>query len=76
MFVLYVYVPTLAETEIRALLQSLAYAGFIVTHLGKNDPPRKWSGSRDEAIAPFLARSVAKRPSHKSTPLMAAPVKA
>ena len=55
MFILYVYVPALAVAEIRAMFQSLADTGHAVTHLGKNDPPKKWSGSREEATAMILA---------------------
>ena len=54
-FVLYLYVPALGETEVRSLLLSLAEIGYSVTHLGKKDPPKKWSGTREEAVASILS---------------------
>ena len=54
-FVLYVYVPAVSGTEVRSLFQSLVSAGFSITHLGKKDPPKKWSGTIEDAVTTILA---------------------
>ena len=53
-FVLYVYVPTLAEAEVHAMLQVLTSCGYSMSHLGKKDPPKKWVGTVEEAAATIL----------------------
>jgi len=50
-FVAYVYVPAIRDIESRTILHTLRDAGFSISHLGKNDPPKKWAGSIDDAVA-------------------------
>jgi hypothetical protein len=47
--ILYVYVPVITVAEVRSLLQVLKDSPYSITHLGKNDPPKKWSGAPSEA---------------------------
>ena len=54
---LYVYVPVITVAEVRSLFRLLQDLGFSVTHLGKNDPPKKWSGTSEEAEAVVLSGS-------------------
>jgi hypothetical protein len=51
--VAYIYTPKLAESVIPQLVAALAGAGIKITHLGKNDPPRKWRGT-DEQVAELI----------------------
>ena|SRR5688572_4708027 len=52
---LYVYVPLITAPEVRSLLQTLQDSGYSITHLGKKDPPKKWSGTPEEAEAIVLS---------------------
>jgi hypothetical protein len=56
-FILYVYVPAITTIEVRLLLQVLKDTGSSITHLGKNDPPKKWSGTSEEAKDLILSGS-------------------
>jgi hypothetical protein len=69
--VLYAYIAKPMTTQVSSFLRVLANQGFSISHLGKNDPPRKFKGSIDEAVSMVLsgtdltdctfARSVARR---------------
>jgi len=54
---LYVYAPLISAPEVHSLLQALQDSGYSITHLGKKDPPKKWSGTLEEAEATVLSGS-------------------
>jgi hypothetical protein len=50
-YVLYAYFAKPTTTQIGIFLRALQKRGVSITHLGKKDPPRKFSGSVEEAIS-------------------------
>lgn len=44
----YLYFPTPAPELVSMLLKDIISAGIVLTHAGRNDPPRKWSGDVTE----------------------------
>jgi hypothetical protein len=50
----YIYTPPLSEVGIRLFLTGLRAAGVSLTHLGHNDPPRRWSGDDESATSQIL----------------------
>jgi hypothetical protein len=50
----YICTPPLSEAGIRSFLTGLRAAGVSLTHLGHNDPPRKWSGDDESAASQIL----------------------
>ncbi|AMJ73198.1 hypothetical protein [Alteromonas stellipolaris] len=47
-FVAFNYFPPNKEEYIKGIAEAISASGIQLTHLGKNDPPRKWSGSAEE----------------------------
>ena len=50
----YIYTPPISEVGIRSFLTGLRAAGVSLTHLGHNDPPRRWSGDDESAASQIL----------------------
>lgn len=48
--VIYVYIEKPTTAQVGNFLRSLNGHGISISHLGKNDPPRKFDGSVDEAV--------------------------
>jgi hypothetical protein len=46
----YIYTPKFSETSVRSLISGLGEGGVTITHLGKSDPPKRWSGGEDAAV--------------------------
>jgi len=44
--VAYIYAPSLSEEDIRNFVAAVSEAGLSIDRLGKSDPPRKWTGRR------------------------------
>jgi hypothetical protein len=53
-YVLYTYVPSIGQEEIKTFLTHFESMGFELTHLGKRDNPKKWSGDMSTAIKIIL----------------------
>ena len=53
-FVLYTYVPSIGQEEIKTFFSYFESMGFNLTHLGKRDNPKKWSGDLSTAIQIIL----------------------
>jgi len=51
----YIYTPTLSDAGIRSLLTALRSGGVAITHLGKHDPPKRWSGDEESAVLQILS---------------------
>jgi hypothetical protein len=51
----FIYTPFLGEADVRSWLELLASLNVKITHLGKNDPPRKWMGDLNSALATILS---------------------
>jgi len=51
----YIYTPKLSEPSVRSLVVGLAHGGVALTHLGKSDPPKKWSGDEESAVHEILS---------------------
>ena len=51
MYVAFIYTPSLDSVAIEALLVAIQSNGATISHLGKSDPPRKWTRSLQDAIA-------------------------
>jgi hypothetical protein len=49
-YVAYNYFPPNKEEYIRGMVQAIFTSEIELTHLGKNDPPKKWSGNREELL--------------------------
>ena len=49
--VLYAYIAKPTTTQVSSFLRALADRGVVISHLGKNDPPRKFAGSIDQAVS-------------------------
>jgi len=52
MFVLYTYIQHPNEVEVRKLFNLLK--SYEISHLGPNDPPKKFSGDVDEVVCSIL----------------------
>ena len=50
----YIYSPKLSEPSVRSFFSHLRAIGVVINHLGKSDPPRRWSGADDEAVRQIL----------------------
>lgn len=50
----YIYTPKLCEDSVRSLVSALRGVGITITHLGKTDPPKRWSGDEDAAVRQIL----------------------
>ena len=46
----YAYIAKPTEVQVGKFLTELGSRGISVSHLGKNDPPRKFKGNQDEAL--------------------------
>ena len=53
--VVYAYIGKPDAPQIERLLESLKDHGVTLTHLGKNDPPRKFAGDVQAALSMVLA---------------------
>jgi len=53
--VAYIYPKRIAKDEIATFLDVLSTQGVMLTHLGKNDPPAKWSGDATLATEIILS---------------------
>jgi hypothetical protein len=49
-FVAYNYFPPNKVEYIQGIVETLSNSGLQLSHLGKNDPPKKWKGSVTEII--------------------------
>ncbi len=49
--VLYAYIAKPTEAQVGSFLRTLQERGISISHLGKSDPPRKFSGSGEEAVS-------------------------
>ncbi|MDZ4405740.1 hypothetical protein [Prosthecobacter sp.] len=50
-YVGYLYTQPLNEESVRGCLEVFNSSGLPITHLSHRDPPKKWAGTADEAIA-------------------------
>jgi len=50
----FIYTPHLKEADIRIWLDSLKSWGVTITHLGKHDPPKRWTGDRESALKEII----------------------
>lgn len=48
---LYAYIGKPTEAQVGSFLRDLQGRGISISHLGKNDPPRKFSGTVEEAVS-------------------------
>ena len=51
----FIYTPHLKEGDIRMCLESLTSIGVTITNLGKNDPPRRWTGDIEAVVTAILS---------------------
>ena len=51
----YIYTPKLSETPVRSLFSGLVAGGVTITHLGKSDPPKRWTGDEDAAVRQIMS---------------------
>jgi hypothetical protein len=49
--VLYAYIAKPTIAQVGSFLRALLERGISISHLGKNDPPRKFSGEVEEAVS-------------------------
>jgi len=50
----FIYTPHLKESDIHLWLEVLSAIGVTITHLGKSDPPKRWTGDHGSALAAIL----------------------
>lgn len=55
-FVAYLYIPTPAATDVSSILKNVIAAGFSISHFGRSDPPKRWSGDIDEMAHILMAQ--------------------
>lgn len=51
----FICTPFLGEAGVHSWLELLASLNVKITYLGKNDPPKKWKGDRESALATILS---------------------
>lgn len=51
LYSLYIYISKPTTEQVGSFLNALANSGISITHLGKNDPPRKYDGELEEAVS-------------------------
>lgn len=51
MHVAFIYTPALNSVAIEAFFVAMQSKGATISHLGKSDPPKKWTRSLKDAIA-------------------------
>ena len=51
MHVAFIYSPSLDSATIEAFLAAMHSKGAAISHLGKSDPPKKWTSSLQDAVA-------------------------
>jgi hypothetical protein len=49
----FIYTRHLTEEDVRSWLELLPVIDVTITHLGKNDPPKRWTGDK-EAVLPLI----------------------
>ncbi len=52
---MYAYVVHPTKDALRSLLGAFSSSGFSFTHVGKSDPPKRFSGTQDEALQLILS---------------------
>jgi hypothetical protein len=50
-YVAYNYFPPNKDEYVRGIVKAIYVSEIQLTHLGKSDPPRKWSGNSEEVYA-------------------------
>ena len=51
----FLYTRHLTEEDVRSLLESLSAINVTITHLGKNDPPKRWIGDMESVLTVVLS---------------------
>ncbi len=51
----FIYTPSLSAHDIHSLLDFLPSIGLKITHLGKRDPPKRWTGDVASVLAIVLS---------------------
>jgi hypothetical protein len=49
--ILYAYIANPTTAQVGSFLRALLERGISISHLGKNDPPRKFGGDVEEAVS-------------------------
>ena len=49
-YVAFNYFPTPSDLELEYITDAIYESNLSLSHLGKNDPPKKWSGSKAEFL--------------------------
>jgi hypothetical protein len=49
-YVAYNYFPTPSDLELERIANAVYESDLSLSHLGKNDPPKKWAGSKTEFL--------------------------
>jgi hypothetical protein len=50
----FIFTRHLTDEDVRLCLELLSAINVKITHLGKNDPPKRWAGDMEEVLAVIL----------------------